>query len=127
MIMNTMQKQQKKSHRLDQINEFIKHKFAEIIRQELELPDGVMVSVTRVRTSADLRHAKVGISIYPEDQVDKIFAEICRNLKKLKYATHQQITFKYAPDIKVFLDKQAQEGFAMDRLLDKIKEKNEAR
>lgn len=120
-----MHKQQKKSHRLDQINEFIKQKFAEIIRQELEVPEGVLVSVTRVKTSADLRHAKVGISVYPEDQTDEVFGQICRNLRQLNYATHQQITFKYAPDIKVYLDKRAQEGFALDRLLDQIKEKNQ--
>lgn len=116
--------QQKKSHRLDQINDFISQKFGEVVRNELALPEGVLVSVTRVQTSPDLRHAKVGLSIYPPDQTDAIFALICRNIRRLNHLVHQQITFKFAPDIKVYLDKQEQEAFELEAMLDRIKMQN---
>jgi len=112
---------QQKTHRIDQINEFIQQKFGEVIKEELELEPGVLITVTRVKTSKDLRHAKVGLSIYPADQSDAIFAKICRNLKQLKHQLHQQITFKYAPDIKVYIDKTEQNAREIEALLDKIK------
>ena len=113
----------KKPHRLIQVNELIQQKFGEIINQETELPPDVLVSVTGVKISKDLRYAKAGLSIYPVDQADAVFAKICRQLKHLKYLLHQQITFKFAPDIKVYIDKTTQEAFKMEELLDGLKEK----
>jgi len=113
----------KKPHRIRQINEFIRQKFGEIINQEIELPGGALVTVTRVKTSPDLRHARVGLSIYPVDQTDVIFAAICRNLRQLNFLTHQQITFKFAPDIKVYIDKTAQKAFEMEELLNRLRKK----
>ncbi|MFH1392145.1 MAG: ribosome-binding factor A [bacterium] len=113
----------KKPHRLNQINEFIKHKFGEIINQEMELAPGVLVSITNVKTSKDLRYAKAGLSIYPTDKTDTVFSAICRKLSHLKFLLHQQITFKYAPEIKVYIDKNAQRAFETEQLLDKLKQK----
>ncbi|MEK9165985.1 MAG: ribosome-binding factor A [Patescibacteria group bacterium] len=113
----------KKPHRLNQINEFIKHKFGEIINQKMELPPGVLVSITNVKTSKDLRYAKAGISIYPLDQTDAVFGAICRKIAHLKFLLHQQITFKFAPEIKIYIDKNAQKAFEIEQLLDKLKQK----
>lgn len=113
----------KKPHRLNQINEFIKHKFGEIINQEMELPAGVLISITNVKISKDLRYAKAGLSIYPTDKTDAVFGAICRKIAHLKFLLHQQITFKYAPEIKVYIDKNAQKGFEMEQLLDKLKQR----
>ena len=114
-----------KKHRLEQVNEFIKHRFAEIIREEIPLPENTLVTVTEVKTSTDLRHARLGLSIYPTHHTNHIFATICRNLKHLKYLLHQHITFKYAPDITVYIDTKAQEVFTLDELLIHIKERQE--
>ena len=111
----------RKPQRLSQINDLIQLKFAEIITQELELPEGVLVTVTQVKTSADLRHARIGLSIYPAESVEPIFALIRRNLRSLKFQLHQHLTLKFAPDVKVYLDRAEQQGFELEAILDKIK------
>jgi ribosome-binding factor A len=111
-----------KPHRLAQINEFIRQKFGEVVNRETELPEGALVTVTRVKTSKDLRHAKVGLSIYPARQTDAVFAKICRNLRQLNFLTHQEITFRFAPDIKVYIDKTAQKAFEIEELLNRLKD-----
>ena len=83
-----------------------------------------MVTITKVDTSKDLRYSKIGLSIFPTEKTDEIFALIRKNLKQLKFALHQHITFKYAPDIKVYIDTTAQEAAEMDVVLDKIKKRH---
>ena len=114
---------QRKLHRILQINSLIKQHFGQIIHQELKTPEGVLVNVTRVKTSADLRHAQIGISIYPKEFTNDTFALICRQLKQLKFSLHQSITLKYAPDIKIYIDTSPQEAGDMEQLLNHIKEK----
>lgn len=112
---------QRKPHRILQINSLIKQRFGQILHEELNTPEGVLVNVTRVKTSADLRHAQVGISVYPKEFTNDTFALICRRLKQLKFSLHQSITLKYAADIKVYIDTAAQEAGNMEQLLNKIK------
>ena len=109
------------SRRLNQVSEQIYKKFSQVVNQQIELPPGVLVTVTRVRTSRDLRYVKIGISVYPVDQTDVVFAKICRNLRRLKFLMHQEIVFKYAPDIKVYIDKAAQGTFDLEEVLNRLK------
>ncbi len=53
------------SRRLDRINHLLQQEIAELLTRELKDPRlGVMVSITGVETSPDLRTAKVFVSIY---------------------------------------------------------------
>lgn len=111
------------SRRLKQVNTIIQQLFGEILNQEVEFQSGALVSVTKVKTSPDLRYAKIGLSIYPTQEADKIFASICKQLKHLKYLLHQKITFKYAPEIRVYLDTTAKEAEELGDLLDTLKKR----
>jgi ribosome-binding factor A len=109
-----------KPHRLSQVNELIKQRFAEILNQELELPANTLITVTQVKTANDLKSAKIGLSIYPIEKADEIFTHICRRLNYLKYQLHQQLILKFAPEIRVFLDKTSEDAFAVEAMLENL-------
>ena len=52
--------------RIDRINELLKSELANLINREIPL-DGGLITVSYVDTSPDLRNAKVGISVIPNN------------------------------------------------------------
>lgn len=113
--------QPRKPHRILQVNSLLKDQFSAIINQELEIPEGVIITVTAANTSRDLRHAKIGISIYPKEQSDAFFFLIRKNLKRLQYFTHQSLTLKYAPKIFVYLDTSQDRVNELEEVLNRIR------
>lgn len=115
--------QPRKPHRILQVNALLKDQFSAIINQELEIPEGVIVTVTDAKTSRDLRHTKIGISIYPKKQSQELFFLIRKNLKQLQYLTHQSLTLKYAPKIFVYLDTSQDRVNELEEVLNRIRDR----
>ena len=105
---------------MEQVNELIAHRFNGIINHELGLTDGSIITVTQVKTSRDLSHAQIGISIYPEAQCDLLFSKMCKNLKHLSHLLHKELSFKKSPRITVYLDHSTQKMIAFHSLLDSL-------
>jgi len=57
------------SLRMDKVNSEIKHKVADIIRREIDDPHLGLVSITRVRTTSDLRESRIFFSVLDNDFV----------------------------------------------------------
>ncbi|MBI4360112.1 MAG: ribosome-binding factor A [Candidatus Jacksonbacteria bacterium] len=113
----------KKSHRIDQLNETIGQRLSAIIREYLELPTGALVTVTTVRVSKDLRHARIGFSIYPAKTSSYVFSLLRRNIKHLQFILHQGMTLKSSPELTFVLDKRENTAAELEAVLDRIKEK----
>jgi ribosome-binding factor A len=64
--------------RIEQLNEQLKAELANLIVKELPLNNG-LVTVCFVETSADLKYARVGISVLPE----KFGPSVLKKLRKL--------------------------------------------
>ncbi|MFC1629913.1 ribosome-binding factor A [Patescibacteria group bacterium] len=62
------------SQRIQRINEVIKEEISKILLKEIDFPREILVTVTRVDTSSDLRQAKVFISCYPEGRKQEAFS-----------------------------------------------------
>ena len=54
------------SHRIEQVNELLRSELAVLVSREIPLDNG-LVTVSYVDCSPDLRYAKVGISVLPEN------------------------------------------------------------
>jgi len=52
---------------MDKVNSEIKHKVADIIRREVDDPHLGLISITRVRTSSDLRESRIFFSVLDDD------------------------------------------------------------
>ena len=114
----------KKSHRIEQLNSLLQQKLSGIIAQKLELPEGVIVTVTHMRVSKDIRHARAFLSIYPTEKTNPIFALIRRKLNYIQYLLHHGLTTKFSPELTVSLDRSENTAAELEAVLYRIKKKH---
>ena len=71
------------SHRIEQINALLQQIIAEIFIENIEFEPGVLATITRVDTAADLGHAKIFVSVLPlakkKEALDKIRKSILKS------------------------------------------------
>lgn len=67
------------SQRIKRVNELLKHEISQLILREIDFPD-ILVTITDIDTSADLRHTKVKISALPQDKNELAIEIINQNI-----------------------------------------------
>jgi ribosome-binding factor A len=107
------------AERMRQVNEEIRTRVAEIVVRDLELPLGSFVTVNSVDTSKDLKHARVYITILPDNLRGSTMDFIKRKTGYVQKLLGSRISMKFTPRLRFILDDgliKAQEVFdVMDR------------
>lgn len=109
--------------RLLKINELIKHEVGQLLLREVEFPKDCLVTITKVETSRDLRHAKIFISILPFDFNKKVLKKISNQISHLQFLLNKRLSLKPLPRLSFVVDRTEKEAAIIEELLDKIKEK----
>ena len=114
-----------KVDRLTRVNELIKRELAGLFGRGLFSAPGLLVSVTEVNTSVDLRNATVYVSIMGGKASDK--ENVMRQLEQLRVEFQRELArtlaFKRTPVLCYRLDRRFEKG---DRVLELIKEAENA-
>ncbi|MBW7908822.1 MAG: 30S ribosome-binding factor RbfA [Kiritimatiellae bacterium] len=93
--------------RLTRINQLLRQEVAEQIFRLVNDPDfdAAAVTVTRVITSADLRHARVFVSVRGTPDEQKIALDLIRQQRvELQQIINRKIRMKYTPQLIIELD-----------------------
>jgi ribosome-binding factor A len=91
--------------------------------QGLKDPRIGFVTVTAVRISADLRHARVLVSVFgSHDEQDATMAGLASATPHLRMELGRQVRLRYLPELTFELDKGAEEAERLERLLKRIHE-----
>lgn len=114
------------SYRILQINELIRHELSQLLVNEIEFPKGCLVTIIRVETSRDLRHAKIWISILPEGYTQKVLERLKREIGRLQFALNKKLTMKPLPRIRFVVDETEKKASDIETLLNKIKAEQDA-
>lgn len=85
------------SHRIEQINELLKSHLGEIFSREIDFKPEVFITITRVETSADLRQAKVFVSVFPETEEAYALRTIGHEKRKLQKELYAKLYMKPLP------------------------------
>ncbi len=89
------------SRRTDRVNELLRAEISDIIRREARDPRlEVMLSITNVETSDDMRHAKVFVSVFGTAEER---TEVMRALKAGK-PFYQRLLRQRLPDLRLIPD-----------------------
>ncbi|GAC1451109.1 MAG: 30S ribosome-binding factor RbfA [Ktedonobacterales bacterium] len=109
------------NRRQDQLGELIAEDLSDLIRTRMKDPRIGFASVTSVEVSADLRHAKVFISVMgsPEDQRDTLRA-LEHASGFLRHELAQRLTIRYTPDIAFRLDESIARGARIMELMRQV-------
>ncbi|MBI2042440.1 MAG: 30S ribosome-binding factor RbfA [Candidatus Nealsonbacteria bacterium] len=113
------------AERIPRVNQLIRKELGKILHREVEFPEGVLVTITRVETSSNLIQTRVYISTMPEIKGGEVLAILRTALYNLQQKLNKKINMRPMPKI-IFIEEQATvEAARVEELLDEMKDKND--
>ena len=109
------------SQRQLRAGELVRHALVEVLREhEIHDPalDGVSITVTEVRMSADLKHATVFIEPLGGQGAKEATSALNRHARFLRGALGRQIEMKFTPELRFHHDESFNEAARIERLFD---------
>ena len=106
-----------KVDRLTRVNELLKREIADLLERGELCPPGMLLSVTEVNTSVDLRNASVGISVFGGDAKAREAAlhELEARRSDIQHRIGRTLKFKHTPVLAFHRDDRMERG---DRVLE---------
>ncbi len=105
--------------RLDRIGDTLKRELAELIQHHVNDPRVGMVSVTEVKVSKDLAHAKVFVSLMVEEaKIPDAIAALNHAAGYLRYQLAQRVDLRVMPALRFYYDDSAVRGSRIATLID---------
>lgn len=107
--------------RLAKINTLIQKELSRIILENIDFPLGILVTITHVETSVDLRHASVYVSVLPANKLPSTLQLLHRKIGFLQRLLNQRLVMRPLPRIKIVLDPGERHAAKIETLLAKEK------
>lgn len=110
-----------KNWRQDQLGEVIARELSDLIRTRMKDPRIGFASITTVDLSADLRHAKVFVSVMGDEQEQRAtLAGLNHATGFLRHELAQRLTVRYTPEITFRLDESIARGVHVIDLINRV-------
>jgi ribosome-binding factor A len=113
--------------RMRRVDEAVREVLGDAVAQDLKDPRVGFVTVTEVRTSADLRHARVFVSVFgtPEEQAATL--EGLRSAHGILQArVARELRLKRTPALEFTLDDTAERAARLEALIEDVTEDDDA-
>lgn len=99
------------THRVERVQEFLKTELSEIIQHELKDPRIGFVSITDVEVTEDLRHARVFVSVFGDDEAKaQTMAGLHSAQGFIRGEVAKRMRTRYTPEIAFKLDQSIEQG-----------------
>jgi ribosome-binding factor A len=107
--------------REDQLAEVIGQELSDLMRTRMKDPRLGFTSITHVKVSPDLRHAKIYVSVMgePEEQRET-FKTLAHASGFLRHELAQRLTVRYTPEIEFRLDDSIARGAHVLDLINRV-------
>jgi len=92
------------SRRLEKVNSQIKREIMQIIQKEVDDPCMELVSITKVKTTSDLKEAHIYFSVLKEEDTEKVLKILNRMKNYLRRLLGKRMRIKILPSLKFFPD-----------------------
>lgn len=110
------------SHRLDKLNSLIQRIFGEILLREADLPNDVLVTISRVNTAGNLASTEIWLYINPPEKSEAILSQLNGQIYELQGFLNQSLDLRPWPRIRLRVDYGAEHADKIARKLDELKE-----
>ena len=107
--------------RIERINQLIKKELSKLIFREIDLPKDVLVTLTRVETTKDLRESKVFVSSWPREKNKEVLEALKRNIYFLQKELDRKFEIKRVPKIAFFDEKKLAKVERIEEILENLK------
>jgi ribosome-binding factor A len=103
------------------VDEAVREVLGDALAKDLKDPRIGFVTVTDVKTSPDLRHARVYVSVLgTADEQDDTIAGLKSAHGFLQRKVAAELRLKNTPELDFFLDETAETGARIDELIDEV-------
>lgn len=117
--------QRKNSNRMEKVDEEFKREISKIIDQDLKNPNITgLISVTKVKTSSDLKNAKIYISILNSKSKKNTMQGLKNATGYIRTELAKRVNLRYTPELTFELDETLEYGTKIDNILKELKNKD---
>ena len=106
-------------HRARRVADLIRVELARLLREEVRDPRIGFVTLTDIDVSADLRHARVYVSVLQQDTEDAI-AALTRATPFLRRGLAHSVDLRFTPELRFLRDPAVDAGARVEGILDQI-------
>src|SRR4051812_46466488 len=106
----------------DRVRKAIIREFSDILMREVKEPrlSGILISVTDVEVSGDLRHAQVFVSIMSDEATQQeAMSLLAEQTPRIRAELGQRIRLRHTPEIEIHLDTSLERGSRITQLLNR--------
>ena len=107
--------------RVQRINQLIKKELNQIILREVDFPEDVLVTLTRVETSANLIQAKIYVSVMPANKASQALEILNCQIYDIQQRLNKRLKMRPIPKIMFVEEIATKEAGRVEELLEKIK------
>jgi len=116
----------KNNNRLGRIDEELKKEISSIINYELKNPKVTgLISITRVKTTPDLKYAKVYVSILQAKNTKETFINLKKSAGYIRTEIAKRINLRITPELVFVLDDSMEYGTRINKILEEIMPKED--
>ena len=109
------------SQRTDRVNELLRQEIGAIVTRDVADPRIGFATITSVETTADLRHAKVWVSVIGQPaERDATVAALRHAMPFVRHELGTRLRIRRIPDLHVHLDDTAERGTRVLQLLSEL-------
>jgi ribosome-binding factor A len=114
------------TRRSERVGELIREEISDLLRREIDDPrlkTGAIISITEVEVSADLRYAKVFVSLLgSEEETKAAFASLVHAEGFFRHELGERLRLRYTPEIHFRRDESLARGARLTELLRQVEQ-----
>ena len=109
-------------NRIDRIAELIQRELAQIIQRDIEDPRISMHTISYVKVSKDLSHAKIYVSVIFDEKAEETVATLNKASSFLRGALAKKVHLRITPQLHFIYDDTTLKAMKINKLIDDISE-----
>lgn len=104
-------------HRNERIAELVLRTVGNILKEEIDTRDA-LVTISEIVLSPNHQHAKLLVSIYPQENQEKVLLELEEKIRQIQRALNQKLRMRPVPKISFALDDSEEKAQKIIDILD---------
>ena len=108
------------SNRIEKVNSLLEREIGKIILKDFAFSPEILVTLTRVDTTANLIEAKVYISVWPEEKSAGILNALQKSVYDIQYKINRTLRTRPVPKIRFVKETEISKASRIEELLARV-------
>jgi len=105
------------SNRIEKVNSLLQHEIGKILLRDFAFSPEILVTLTRVDTSANLIETKAYISVFPEEKSEGIIRALNKSVYDIQYKINRTLKMRPIPKIRFVKETEIAKAAKIEELL----------